>query len=235
MTRRHLTEFLHAECEWTGVMTLEEHCNKLTDLMKGTISRFLKYGKQYLDELQLSERVEKILSMCDEIQVITHREAVDYCHEHLIYKDDETKTHFTYEDDIPEMQERKMIDQIGKIVYLTKFPTKQKSFYMLRDPDNPDVVLGVDVEAPMIDGIGSVGEIIGSGIRVFDEKELIDRLNKQGLNVDHYREYIDMRKYGAGRTSGCGLGTDRLLTWLLGAFSIRDVCTFPRFPGKLTP
>jgi asparaginyl-tRNA synthetase len=116
-TRRHLTEFLHAECEWSGILTLEEHCSRLEDLMKGVASKFLKYGKEYLDELGLTERVEELVQMCDDIQVVTHRSAVDYCKEHGIYKDEETKEHFSYEDDIPEMQERAMIDKMGKLYF----------------------------------------------------------------------------------------------------------------------
>ncbi|CAH6418220.1 Aminoacyl-tRNA synthetase [uncultured virus] len=227
-TRRHLTEFLHAEAEWSGILTLQDHLDKLTALIKGTVSKFLKYGRKYLDELKLTERVEKLLEMCDDIVVLTHRDAIEYCKEHKIYKDAETQTYFEYEDDIPEMQERQVIDSMDKIVFLVRFPKSFKSFYMQKSED-PKYVLGCDVECP------GVGEVIGSGIRVYDLDELKSRLKEQGLKESEYREYIDIRKYGAGRTSGMGLGVDRFLTWLLGAYTIRDVVTFPRYPGRLFP
>lgn len=228
-TRRHLTEFLHAEAEWSGIMTFDDHLDKLRSLVKGTVSKFLEFGRPYLDELKLTERVERLLSMCDDIVVLTHREAIDYCHSHDIYKDDETKTHFDYRDDIPEMQERKIIDSIDKIVFLVRFPFEFKSFYMLKDSGDPSYVLGCDVEFP------GVGEGIGSGVRVYDADELKKSLKDQGLDETEYREYIDLRKYGPGRTSGMGLGVDRFFTWLMGTFSIRDVVTFPRYPGRLFP
>jgi len=58
---------------------------------------------------------------------------------------------------------------------------------------------------------------------------------ENGLKIEDYREYLDLRKYGPGRTSGMGLGVDRCLSWLLGTYSIRDVVTFPRVPGRLFP
>lgn len=228
-TRRHLTEFLHAESEWKGIMCMEDHLNKLRALIKGTIQNFAQMGEAYLKELDLWDRQQQLLAMCDDIVVLTHREAIDYCLVHDIWKDAETKTPFEYTDDIPEMQERQIIDSMGKIVFLVRFPRGFKSFYMLCDPEDTEYVLGCDVEVP------GVGEVVGSGVRVYDSNELAERLHEQGLKEEDYREYLDIRKYGAGRTSGMGLGVDRFLTWLLDCHSIREVVTFPRYPGKLFP
>jgi asparaginyl-tRNA synthetase len=226
-TRRHLTEFLHAECEWKDVIVFETHLEKLRWLVTSIISDFLKTAEVQLKQLGVYEHVVKLSQM--EIVTMTHAEAIKECRKREIYKDAETKTHFGSRDDIPEMQERALIDQIGKIVLLTKFPVEFKSFYMARDPEDPSLALGCDVEVP------GVGEVIGSGVRVYDETELRQRLQENGLKEDEYREYIDLRKYGNARTSGMGLGVDRFLTWLLGKDSIRDIVTFPRYPGRLTP
>lgn len=226
-TRRHLTEFLHAECEWKSVMTLEDHLKKLEALMIGTLERFLKYGRTYLDQLSLTDHVEEQLEKCRNILVMSHKEAIEYCRSHDIYKDEETKTHFEFDDDIPEMQERKIIDTVDKIVFLVKFPTAFKSFYFLTYPDQ--TVLGCDVEVP------GVGEIIGSGVREYDYERLKKAILDNNLKESDYKEYLDLRKYGSGRTSGMGLGVDRFLTWLLKCENIRDVVTFPRVPGRLFP
>ena len=79
------------------------------------------------------------------------------------------------------------------------------------------------------------GEIIGSGIREGDHSQLSRRLAEQGLKQDDYREYLDLRKYGFGQTAGMGLGVDRLIVWLTGVQSIRQVVSFPRYPGCLRP
>jgi asparaginyl-tRNA synthetase len=228
-TRRHLTEFLHAEAEWRNVFTMDDHVKKLKDMMIGILVNFIEWGGDLLEQLGRYTEVTKCFKMVRGSIIMTHREAIEYCRENNIYKDEESKSHFFITDDIPEAQERKMIDQIGKVVFLVKFPRHFKSFYMKSCEDDPEYVEGCDVEVP------NVGEIIGSGIRVSDPDELIKRLKNEGLKEEEYVEYIDMRRYGHGQTSGMGLGVDRMLTWLLGTHSIRDVVTFPRYPGRLFP
>lgn len=230
-TRRHLTEFLHAEAEWRDVTTLQQHNEKLVTLLRGTIYHFLNLntasGLNLLEQIGRRDEIFKLASM--DVVTMTHAEAIQYCRENEIYADEDTKTHFGPRDDIPEAQERRMIDKIGKIVLLCKFPREFKSFYMATDPTDSSYVLGCDVEVP------GVGEVIGSGVRVSDYAELLSRLREQKLRPEEYREYLDLRKYGHSRTSGMGLGVDRFLTWLLGLNSIRDIVTFPRVPGRLAP
>lgn len=226
-TRRHLTEFLHAECEWQGIFTLQDHLDKLQYMLSDIVSRFFDKAKDLLQQLNLVEHVSKLVDMTQDIQILTHAEAIQYCRQHNIYKDYNTLTHFDVLDDIPEMQERQMIDQIGKIVFLTKFPKHFKSFYFALDDD--DTVQGCDVEVP------GVGEIIGSGVREYDYDRLVENIKTAKLNMNDYTEYLDLRLYGSARTSGMGLGVGRLLTWLLNAHSIREVVDYPRVPGRLNP
>ena len=243
-TRRHLTEFLHAESEWGGIVTFEDHLQKLRELVRGILTHFLRIGEVTLRELarhdyitssgekrkiDTFQRVMDLRKMADDQIVLTHQDAIKECRERGIYKDRESKTHFDERDDIPEAQERLLIDAIGKIVLLVKFPREFKSFYMALDPLDESRVLGCDVEVP------GVGEIIGSGVREADYTRLQQRLLEQKLKPEDYAEYLDLRKYGFCQTSGMGLGVDRMLVWLLGVDSIRDVVTFPRFPGYLAP
>jgi asparaginyl-tRNA synthetase len=228
-TRRHLTEFLHAESEYGGILTFEDHLDKLRDLLQGIAKHFLLMGRDLLTQLGKLEHVQKFYEQTKDIMILEHVDAIKECRRLEIYKDAVTKTHFDDRDDIPEAQERELIDRIGKIVFLTKFPKEFKSFYMALDPKDPSRVLGCDVEVP------GVGEIIGSGVRESDLAIITERLIASGENPADYTEYLDLRKYGHGKTSGMGLGVDRLLTYLLGAFSIREVVAFPRFPGYVRP
>ena len=61
------------------------------------------------------------------------------------------------------------------------------------------------------------------------------RIKQEKLKPEDYAEYLELRLYGFCKTSGMGLGIDRMLTWLTGSHSIREVVTFPRFPGYLAP
>jgi asparaginyl-tRNA synthetase len=228
-TRRHLTEFTHAEAEWPSVITFDIHLEHLRSLLKGILKHFLRLGESTLQKLGVYDRVSQLREMTKDILVLDHKDAIAMCHTLSIYKDEETKMHFSERDDIPEAQERALIDAIGKIVFLVRFPKEFKSFYMGLDPQDPTRVLGCDVEVP------GVGEIVGSGVREYDRERLVARMKECGLKTDDYREYLDLRCSGFGMTSGMGLGVDRMLMWLIGADSIRDVVTFPRFPGYLSP
>lgn len=226
---RHLTEFLHAECEWKDVHTLDEHLAKLHLLFECLFKNFLALDDKsgLLTALDKRSRVEQLSKM--KIIEMTHKEAIGFCRANEIYADDESKREFNDGEDITEAPERKMIDKIGQIVLLTKFAKAFKSFYMGSDPDDPTCVSGCDVEVP------GVGEIVGSGLRVSDEVELCDRIREQGLKQKDYEEYIDLRRYGPAKTSGMGLGVDRVLCWFLDVKNIREVVTWPRSPGLTGP
>lgn len=228
-TRRHLTEFLHAESEWGGIFKFSQHLDKLRELLQGIIKCFLDIGEDTLRKLGKYERVKELYNMTLDIIVLDHKDAIIECTKRGIYKDSETQTPFDERDDIPEAQERALIDAIGKIVFLVKFPKEFKSFYMALDPEDNTRVLGCDIEVP------GVGEIIGSGVREANYDQLHQRLIESGLNPSDYSEYMDLRKYGYAFTSGMGLGVDRMLIWLLDFHNIREVVTFPRFPGYLRP
>jgi asparaginyl-tRNA synthetase len=43
--------------------------------------------------------------------------------------------------------------------------------------------------------------------------------------------YADLRRYGSVPHSGFGLGFERLLMFVTGLESIKDVISFPRVPG----
>ena len=226
-TRRHFTEFLHAESEWGGIMTFDDHLRKLRELMQGVVKHFMILAESTLKKMGTYDRVVKLHEMTHDIVILEHKDAIKKCTELGIYKDADTKEPFEERDDIPEAQERQLIDTMDKIVFLTKFPKEFKSFYMGLDPEDTSRVLGCDVEVP------GVGEIVGSGVRESDFQRLKDRMIEQKLDPAEYKAYLDLRKYGACKTSGMGLGVGRLLTWLLGAYSIRDVTAFPCFPGYI--
>lgn len=228
-TRRHLTEFTHIEAEWGGVLTLNDHISKLLSMLRGVLRYFLDLAEDELKACGKHERVKELLAKTYDVSIITHREAIELCRNFEIYADPETKTHFGDRDDIPEAQERALIDKLDRVVFLVKFPKEFKSFYMGLDMLDPSYVLGCDVEVP------GVGEIIGSGVRESDYARLHARLLEAGLKPEDYSEYLALRKTGFCMTSGMGLGLGRMLCWLLDEPSIRDVTAFPRFPGYLRP
>jgi len=115
-----------------------------------------------------------------------------------------------------------------KPVFVTLYPKGAKAFYMKTDRDNEKVVLNFDLLAP-----AGFGEIIGGSVREDDYDRLVTRIREQGLNVETYNWYLDLRKYGSVPHGGFGLGVERTVAWLTGEKHIRQCIPFPRMMDKV--
>ncbi|KAF0987634.1 hypothetical protein HZS_6469, partial [Henneguya salminicola] len=148
------------------------------------------------------------------IKRMLYSEAIQYLKDHDIRKDD--NTFYELGDDIPEAPERKMTDQINEPIFLIKFPTHIKSFYMKRDPINAKLTESIDFLLP------GVGEVIGGSMRMSNEQELLEAYKKEHIDPSPYYWYTDQRKFGTCEHGGYGLGFQRYVTWLLNRNHIRD-------------
>jgi asparaginyl-tRNA synthetase len=115
-----------------------------------------------------------------------------------------------------------------KPVFVTHYPREAKAFYMKTDMSNNKVVLNFDLLAP-----AGFGEIIGGSAREDDYEMLAKRIAEQGLNVENYSWYLDLRKYGSVPHGGFGLGVERTIAWLTGEKHIRQCIAFPRMIDKV--
>ena len=111
-----------------------------------------------------------------------------------------------------------------------RWPSEIKAFYMKRDPDDPQLALGVDMVAS--DGYG---EIIGGAQREDDLELLQQRIAEHGLPEEAFRWYLDLRRYGSVPHGGFGLGLERTLAWLCGTEHLRECIPFPRMLYKIYP
>ena len=57
----------------------------------------------------------------------------------------------------------------------------------------------------------------------------------EGLPLDAYGWYLDLRKYGTFVHSGFGLGLERTVAWICGTPHIRETSAFPRLMNRLRP
>jgi asparaginyl-tRNA synthetase len=115
-----------------------------------------------------------------------------------------------------------------KPVFVTHYPKEAKAFYMKTDRDNEKVVFNFDLLAP-----AGFGEIIGGSVREDDYNRLVARIKEQGLNVETYDWYLDLRKYGSVPHGGFGLGVERTVAWITGEKHIRQCIPFPRMMDKI--
>jgi asparaginyl-tRNA synthetase len=218
-TRRHLTEFWHAEMEiaWAD---MEDAVKVGEELITHVVNKVLEERQA---ELKLLGRYTEMLERAKPpFYRVSYDEAVEILQKKGIQ--------INWGDDIGADEERALTLEFDKPIVLYGFPEKLKAFYHRNDPKRPEVTLSFDVLLPE-----GYGEVIGGGERIYDAKELVDKIIRFGLNPADYQWYIDLRRYGSVPHAGFGLGVDRLTMWIVGADHIRDVVPFPRDVRRTRP
>ncbi|MFP3216069.1 MAG: asparagine--tRNA ligase [Vulcanisaeta sp.] len=218
-TRRHLTEFWHAEAE-EAWLQFDGLLNLLEDFITYIVNKVLEERQ---DELKLLKRDTKVL---ENVKPPFYRVSYDEAIEILRGKGLNIK----WGDDIGADEERVLTQQFDKPILLHHFPEQIKAFYHRNDPARPETTLSVDVLAPE-----GYGEIVGGGERIYDYEELLNKIKRFGLNPEDYYWYLDLRRYGSVPHSGFGLGIDRLVMWICGLDHIRDAIPFPRDIRRVKP
>ncbi|MEM4057638.1 MAG: asparagine--tRNA ligase, partial [Thermoplasmata archaeon] len=180
-TRRHLAEFWHAEAEVAWVSN-EEMMNIEEKMIEYIISSVLN---ERIDELKYLKRD---ISILQNIKIPFKR--IEY--KDIINIGKDVGLDIDYGADLGADEEYAITKKFEVPVFVTNYPIELKPFYHRPDPNNPKVVLNHDLLAPE-----GYGEIIGGGERIYEPKELFDRIEKEHLNPNDYSWYIDLRKYGS--------------------------------------
>jgi len=218
-TRRHLTEFWHAEAE-EAWLQFDGLLNLLEDLITYIVDKVLEERQ---DELKLLNRDVKVL---ENVKPPFYRVSYDEAIGILQGKGLKIK----WGDDIGADEERVLTLQFDKPILLHHFPEQVKAFYHRNDPAKPETTLSVDVLAPE-----GYGEVIGGGERIYDYEELLSKIKRFGLRPEDYDWYLDLRRFGSVPHAGFGLGIDRLVMWICGLDHIRDAVPFPRDIRRIKP
>lgn len=229
-TRRHLAEFWMVEPEMAFF--------DLDDLMAFE-ERFISYIVQTTlakrgPELALLERdLTALQKMTPPFPRISYDEAIERIHAIREATDDpELKELLKIEwgDDFGSPHETELTKQFEKPVFVYGYPTQVKAFYMEPWPGRPEVCKSVDLLAPE-----GYGEIIGGSERMSNPEVLIAAIERHELPLEHYRWYVDLRRYGSVPHSGFGLGLERTVTWICGIDHIRQTSPFPRTLNRMNP
>jgi len=212
-TRRHLAEYWHHEME-TAWMQYEELLKFEEEMIVFVAHYVADKCKKELEEL--GRDVEELKKIKAPFARITYKESIEKLGQKWGY-------------DLTDDDERKLVAELGKPVFLTHFPREMKAFYMRVDPKDKKVVLAADLLIP------GVGETTGGSERISDPKELEDSLKLFKLKKEDYAWYMDLRKFGTVPHAGFGLGIERLVMWLSGAEHVMDTIPFPRTINRLYP
>ncbi len=218
-TRKHLTEFWMMDAEAAFV----EHDENM-DIQEGLIRHIIRTVlKKCRKELEVMERDIEALEKADApFKRMTHREAVDY----LKAKGSE----IGYSDDFGAAEEALITEGSDVPVFIEKWPKEIKAFYMKRDPEDDNIVLGADLIATE-----GFGEIIGGSQREDDYEILLERMKNEDMDLEEYSWYLDLRKYGSVPHSGFGIGLERIVAWMAGSPHIRETIPFPRMIYRIQP
>jgi asparaginyl-tRNA synthetase len=218
-TRRHLTEFWHAEMEiaWADI---EDAARVGEEVISYVVEKVLQERQEELK--LLGRRTEPLERTKPPFYRVSYDEAIEILQRKGVK--------ISWGDDIGADEERALTLEFDKPIVLYGFPEKLKAFYHRNNPKRPEVTLSFDVLLPE-----GYGEVIGGGERIYDAKELVDKIIRFGLNPEDYQWYIDLRRYGSVPHSGFGLGMDRLTMWITGADHVRDVVPFPRDVRRTRP
>jgi asparaginyl-tRNA synthetase len=218
-TRRHLLEFWMIEAE-AAYFDMEDNMRLQEDMVFFAIERVLERCKA---DLKILERdISKLEQIKKPFPRISYTEAVD-----LLRKAGEE---FEWGDDFGAPHETIIGNHFNAPVFVHRYPTAIKAFYMKPDPTDGKVVLGADLLAPE-----GYGEIIGGGQRIDDLALLEQRLDEHKLPREAFEWYLDLRRYGSVPHSGFGLGIERTVAWLCGLDHIRETIPFPRMLHKMYP
>jgi len=232
-TRKHLTEFWMVEPEM-AFFDLNDDMDLAEDLVEYIVSYVLKNNLKELDTLERD--IEPLKKIKRPFYRMSYTEAVDWLVANNIplkKKVDGEEVDvfpFPWGEDFGTVQEEAIMEQFDKPCIIHRYPVEAKAFYMKRDPDNPKVVLAMDMLAPE-----KAGEIIGGSQREDDYDALLERIKEHNLPVEEFKWYLDLRKYGSVPHSGFGLGVERVVKWITGAKHIREVIPFPRMIYRITP
>lgn len=132
----------------------------------------------------------------------------------------------------------------AKPVFVVNYPRDIKAFYMRASqsaalPNPADADFGTTVDCFDL-LVPELCEIAGGSMREHRLEPLLAAMKRQGPadpsstdgQASPLEWYTDLRRYGCPPHGGFGLGFDRLLCYLSGVSTVRDIVAFPRWFGR---
>ena len=218
-TRRHLTEFWMIEpemayCDLEGAMALAE------DMILYVLDRLLDRRRA---ELKFLDRdTAKLEQVSRPFPRITYNEAVERL--------TALGSDIAWGSDLGGDDETLLASQFESPVFVHRYPSAVKAFYMKEDAQDRRLALCMDLLAPE-----GYGEIIGGGQREDDLAVLQHKITMHHLPQEAFSWYLDLRRYGSVEHAGFGMGIERMVAWLCGVKHVRETIPFPRMMQRLYP
>lgn len=225
-TTRHAAEFWMIEPE-IAFANLETNMDIAESMIKYIINYVMENAKlemEFFDNFIEKGLIDKLNNIVNNnFARVTYTEAIDILQKSK--KDFTVKVEWGM--DLKTEHERYLAEEVfKKPVFVIDYPKDIKAFYMKLNEDGK-TVRAMDLLAP------GIGEIVGGSQREDDYEKLVKIMEDKGLNIEEYKWYLDLRRYGSFPHSGYGLGFERMLMYITGVANIRDVLAFPRTAKSL--
>ncbi len=224
-TSRHANEFWMIEpemafCDLEGDMAVAEDLVKhlVRDVRENCPAELELFGK-FVDK-ELAARLEFVVTR--PFQRVSYGDAIE------LLRGSGQKFEFPVEYglNLQSEHERWLTEQHFKCpVTVFNYPKEIKPFYMRLNDDNKTVT-AMDLLVP------GIGEIVGGSQREERLEVLEENMRRHQMDLEDYRWYLDLRRYGTVPHAGFGLGFERMLMFVTGVANIRDVIPFARTPGS---
>lgn len=224
-TPRHAAEFWMIEPE-IAFADLEDDMELAEAMVKYIINYVMENAPEEMEffnkfiDKGLFDRLNNVVN--SDFGRVTYTEAID------ILKKSGEKFEYPVEwgIDLQTEHERYLTEKVfKKPIFVTDYPKEIKAFYMRLNDDNRTVA-ATDLLVP------GIGEIIGGSQREERLDVLEKRILENGMKLEDYWWYLELRKFGGTKHAGYGLGFERMIMYITGMSNIRDVIPFPRTPGN---
>ena len=228
-TVRHLSEFTHLEAEAPWV-ELEDILKVQEQLISNIVEHVITERQE--DFTTLKRDISALKNIRPPFERISYEKAIDSLRsqDFTIVDGNGKSRRIELGDDLNIDSERELTKNISKPIFVVGYPITVKPFYVKEDPQNKGYGLAADMLAP--DGFG---EITSGGIREDDSFSITKRMEQEGLDINSYQWYLDLRRYGSVPHGGFGLGIERLIRWITRIDDIKDTILFPRTMSRVSP
>jgi len=209
-TVRHLNESRQMDIEvaFAGQTEVMKYLEKVVKYIIGNVLERCKY------ELEILNIKLKI----PEVKYLSYDEAVKLLG-------------MKYGDDFSPEDERELNQKFpDTIIFIYSWPADLKPFYIM--PQNEDSTSKL---SEGFDAIYKGLEISSGGQRIHIPHILEKNLILKGLNLKHFKGYVDSFRFGAPPHAGWSIGLERLTQLIIGEKNIREAVLFPRDRDRLSP
>lgn len=217
-TIRHLNEYVSLDLEM-GFINDERD---IMDLEERLLKYMLSFVKEKCsEELRLLE--VEVPKIGENIPSMRLSEAVEILKER--YGREDLSTDLDPEGEKQICQYAK--EYLGsEFLFLTHYPRSKRPMYAM--PAEETLTHSFDL---LFRGL----EITTGGQRIHSYEQLKDSIASQGLNVENFKDYLEVFKFGIPPHGGLAIGLERLTGQLLGYKNIREVTLFPRDRDRIRP